>query len=71
MPRRQSVSGFEALDHYKTLPGTIFPGHGAPGAKELLAQISAMYARNCNTVIDRVPACLAAPYGREQRVPSE
>ena len=30
----------EALVHYETLPYTrIFPGHGAPGGKELFAQV--------------------------------
>jgi hypothetical protein len=30
----------EALDHYKTLPYTrILPGHGAPGGRELFAQM--------------------------------
>ena len=30
----------EALDHHETLPCTrILPGHGAPGGKELFAQM--------------------------------
>jgi acyl-CoA thioesterase len=30
----------EALDHYETLPYTrILPGHGAPGGRELFAQM--------------------------------
>ena len=35
----------EALDHYQTLPyARILPGHGAPGGKELFAQM-----RECMT----------------------